>query len=222
MAYLYKDVTSNTPCEILGFNPKIHSITTVKVKTTDQMKEMIHMAVSGGYQRREKEPTLSIEKYDCCVGGYDLHYVSRILIAPVGSMITWVRNRTVLDETTQKYYQKPSDTIFLYRDDSKLICGLMDVDGVYNMYNFISYPDSKEKFNLAVAIAKTTFGGESDKELCKLCHEFDELYTLFNCGHKYREKFFHNIRMIMYRIPEESEIHDLWKNVKLDFEAIAK
>ena len=224
MASLYKSATSNIPSEIIGFYPKIHSIESVEVETTEQMKEMIHTAVSEGYEKRKKEPILDIEKHDCCVSGYELHHINRILCAMVGTIITWVRVRTVLDDTTQKYYEKPSDTIFLYRDENKLICGLMDTDGVYNMYNFISYPDSKEKFNLAVAIAKTTsvFSGESDKELSKSCYQFDNLYTLFNCGSEYRTKFFHNIRMIMYRIPEESEIYDLWKNVKHEFMAIAK
>ena len=66
--------------------------------------------------------------------------------------MSWKRIRSVLDQKTNTVYYEPSDIIFLYRDEKKLINGLLDSNGVYYLSDFVCHPD---KFNTAVGIAKS-------------------------------------------------------------------
>jgi hypothetical protein len=212
----FRIATNNTPCEIIGFYPNIRSISQRTVDLTQDQQDQIHQSITTNIEFSKHDKS-GIKAYETHIGSYELHYINRILAAPIGTVVSWVRVRSILNKETNEYNDEDSDTIFLVRTENKLWNGLINDTGVVALLHFQVVGMTPNDFNVAVAIAKTNSSFDTT-EIKDACYKI----TQYLEGTKYgsKQQISSNCRMarmwiqiIISNVSTNHEIVTLWNNI---------
>ena len=101
MASFFRIATNNAPCEIIGFYPEIRSISQKTIDLTQDQKDQIHQSITKNIEFSNHDKS-GIKAYETYIGSYELNYINQILAAPIGTVVSWVRVRCILNKETNE------------------------------------------------------------------------------------------------------------------------
>lgn len=216
MASFFRIATNNAPCEIIGFYPEILSISQKTIDLTEDQKDQIHQSITTNIEFSKHDKS-GIKAYETHIGSYELHYINQILAAPIGTVVSWVRVRNILNKETKKYNNENSDTVFLVRTNEKMWSGLINETGVVALRHFHVVGMTPNEFNVAVAIAKTNSSFDT-KEINDACYKISKYLEGTKYGSK--QEISSNCRMVRMwiqiitsMVSNDLEIVALWNNI---------
>lgn len=212
----FRLATNNSPCEITGFYPDILSITQKTIDLSEDQKDLIQQAIAKNTEFSNHDKT-GIKEYETHIGSYELCYINQVLIAPIGTVISWVRVRNILNKETKKYNIENSDTIFLVRTDEKLWSGLINETGVVALRHFKVVGMTPNEFNVAVALAKT-YAAFDSREIKDTCYKITQYLEKTTYGSKHEISSNCTmarmwIQIMKSMMSENMEITALWDNI---------
>jgi hypothetical protein len=216
MASYFRLATNNSPCEIGEFYPDVLSISQKTIALTEEQKDQIHQTIASNIEFSKNNKS-GIKKYETHIGSYELAYINQILVAPIGTIVSWVRARNILNKETKNYINEDSDTIFLVRTEEKLWSGLINETGVVALRHFHVVGMTQNEFNIAVAQAKT-YAAFDTTEIKDACSKISKYLEGIKYGSK--QEISSNCRMarmwiqiITSMVSDNFEIVTLWKNI---------